>query len=168
MTPIIDLHLLIQRRFLSVKYKIFFEQALSAKSRHGVVWPRMSEGTPGQSVVQVLVPQLPDVVAEAGLPPCSVGKAGPVLIKAGLPRLHQSSVALLLYGLIQCIKSLNSCSINNVGHQAVPLTWRTQSHSYSRPVVVVAVAHSPGQGHHQKHKHCLRHGPPPPPLESPG
>ena len=87
MTPIIDLHLLIQRRFLSVKYKIFFKQAQPAKSRHGVVRPRMSEDTPGQPVVQVLVPQLPDVVAEAGLLPSSVGKAGPMLVKAGLPRL---------------------------------------------------------------------------------
>ena len=47
----------------------------------------MSEDTPGQPVVQVLVPQLPDVVAEAGLLPSSVGKAGPMLVKAGLPRL---------------------------------------------------------------------------------
>ena len=87
MTPTIDLRPLIQCRFLSVKYKIFFKQAQPAKSRHRVVRPRMSEDTPGQSVVQVLVPQLPDVVAEAGLPPSSVGKAGPMLVKAGLPRL---------------------------------------------------------------------------------
>ena len=88
MTPTIDLHPLIQCRFLSVKYKIFFKQAQPAKSRHRVVRPRMSEDTPGQPVVQVLVPQLPDVVAEAGLVPMSMVKAGPVLVKYNVNELH--------------------------------------------------------------------------------
>ena len=39
----------------------------------------MAEDTPGQSEVQVLVPQLPDVVAEACLVPVSVVKAGLML-----------------------------------------------------------------------------------------
>ena len=59
----------------------------------------MAEDTPGQSVVQVLVPQLPDVVTEAGLVLVPVVKARPMLIKAFLSRLGQSSIALFLHNL---------------------------------------------------------------------
>ena len=55
----------------------------------------MSEDTPGQPPVQVLVPQLPDVVAEAGLPPSSVVKARPMLIKAFFPVLRTIITDLL-------------------------------------------------------------------------
>ena len=53
----------------------------------------MAEDAPGQSVVQVLVPQFPDMVAEAGLVLVPVIKARPMLIKAFLPHLCQSSIA---------------------------------------------------------------------------
>ena len=85
MAPSIDFRPFVQSCFVAIKYKIFFQEAESANTIDRIVWPRMTQHPPGQSVVEILVLELPDVVAQAGLVHVSVVKAGPMLIETGLP-----------------------------------------------------------------------------------
>ena len=85
MAPSIDFRPFVQSCFVAIKYKIFFQEAESANTIDRIVWPRMTQHPPGQSVVEILVLELPDVVAQAGLVHMSVTKAGPMLIETGLP-----------------------------------------------------------------------------------